>query len=156
MIHDRKRHECLLISITINNNQNDWQKANYWGALFQCENSKGSFRIDKVIDCSVVRTHTYDDRPVNVSTHWLEPIPLTPEWFENLGFELSKKTNFKDGGVEYQFKYEYTVIVFEDGKANIISDEEQSASPTFQYVHELQLLFAAFGIYLTLKPENNG
>ena len=91
---------------------------------------------------------------VRVDRDILKPIPLTTEWFENLGFRLEKTNRYEDG-IEYVFIHSLTYISFEDNKARIVSDTGENASLYIEYVHELQLLFAAFNIFLTLKDENN-
>lgn len=83
---------------------------------------------------------------------WVNPIPLTEEWLEKLGFKKNQQ-RVGTAGAEC-VPFDYTV----DGwhRSDIVIKDFQLAYPIFnvelQYVHQLQnLYFALTGEELTIK-----
>ena len=74
----------------------------------------------------------------------LNPIPITPEWLERLGFAVGKRSIYKDFGF---FEVEY-----ERDQLYIGINEYQDSLYHIQYVHQLHnLVYALTGQELIIK-----
>lgn len=73
-----------------------------------------------------------------------DPIPITPEWLERLGFAVGKRSIYKDFGF---FEIEY-----ERDQLYIGINEYQDSLYHIQYVHQLQnLVYSLTGQELIIK-----
>jgi hypothetical protein len=92
----------------------------------------------------------------------LEPIPITPEWLERLGFEKREKPNNPD-----DYDYLPWLDVWSRGDVDLSTNEDycegfnlhfdESFVAGFEHIHQLQAAFALFtGEMLELKKEREG
>lgn len=89
---------------------------------------------------------------MQVNEQDIEPIPLTPEWLERMGFVKNTREEWDGPKIELEHSLEWFTIKGYGPDSFMLMGSEWTTGKPFQFVHQLQnLYFALTGEELIIK-----